>query len=212
LLIASQDGKWVQDESFVYCGKPVHRKAGTSAGNTMMKWRQAREQHPELFDGLKVWQSPTAFVDSIVWSWQQREESSRHSQIVRLVDSLRTHWTDQSQHRNFLSQAIQLCVPPGCTPLAQPTDTGFAQPAKAAARTEHDRQRALLERKARAEGANCVHKVGAQELLQTAGAMHKRMVELNQSAETVLAEARACGWMHWRPDLKAGKLVKALDT
>ena len=119
----------------------VTRQAGDSVGNVMQRWRQIRKGHPELLAGLRVWQSPTAFVHGVVWSWQQAEEASRFESLVRVVDSLRTHWTPDAQERNFLAQTVQQCVAPGQTPLTQPTDTGFAQLGKAAANDEHERQR-----------------------------------------------------------------------
>ena len=99
-------------------------------GNVMQSWRKLRESDPELFQGLRVWQSPTAFVDSVIYSWQQAEESARFENLLRLVDSLRTRWTDQAQERNYLSQAVQVSVPPGCTPLGQVIDTGFVPVAR----------------------------------------------------------------------------------
>ena len=122
--------------------------------------------------------------------------------MLRLVDSLSTHWSDHVQERNFLQQTVQVSVPPGCTPLGQPTNIGFAMPGKAACREEHDRQRYLLKLKARQQGTPAVFKVGSREILQAAKAMHDRFVSLNTEAETVIAETRACGWMHFRPDEK----------
>ena len=187
-----------------------HHVAGQPVGNIMQSWRKLRADQPDLFAAqrVKVWQSPTAFVDSVIWSWQQREESSRFENLIRQVDSLRTHWSDQSQERNFLSQCIQTCVPPGCTPLGQITDTGFAQPGKAACRECHEQQRTLLRLKARQQKTAVAFKVGAGETFQAAGAMHTRFLSLNQERQTVLAEGRACGWLHFRPD-ESGLLQKA---
>ena len=36
-------------------------------------------------------------------------------------------------------------------------------------------------------------------MLQVAIVIHKKMEELNTERNTVLSEARACGWLHWRP-------------
>ena len=188
----SADGKWIQTEEFHLGGKEIVHKAGESVGNVMQSWRKLRQEAPELFAALRVWQSPTAFVDSVIFSWQQKE-SARFENLLRLVDSLSTHWSDQVQERNFLQQTVQVSVPPGCTPIGQPTDTGFAMPGKAACREEHDRQRYLLKPKARQQGTPAVFKVGSREMLQAAKAMHDRFVSLNTEAETVIAEARACG-------------------
>ena len=91
--------------------------------------------------------------------------------------------------------------------MSQITDTGFAQPAKAAAAQEHEKLRWQLEAKARQEQTGATYKVSARELLLVARKIHDRMTELNSTQETVLAEGRACGWLHWRP--LEGRLQKA---
>ncbi len=137
----SETGEWLQAETFNVGDVVCSRKKGEKVGNIMQSWRKCRATEPELFKNMKVWQSPTAFVDGVIWAWQQKEESSRFESLVRIVDSLATCWSPDSTQRNFLSQTVQAAVPPGCTPLMQVTDNGFAMPAKAAAREEHDRQK-----------------------------------------------------------------------
>ena len=73
----SETGEWLQAESFKVGDVEYSRKKGDKVGNIMQSWRQARSTEPELFRNLKVWQSPTAFVDGVIWAWQQHEESSR---------------------------------------------------------------------------------------------------------------------------------------
>ncbi len=38
-------------------------------------------------------------------------------------------------------------------------------------------------------------------MLQIAIVMHKKMEQLAEGRNTVLSEARACRWLHWRPGL-----------
>ena len=210
IATGSEKEVWVRDVIFEIGGVQTVRKKGDPVGNIMVSWRKARRARPDLFLNKRVWQSPTGFVNSVIYSWQQEEESARFANLLRLVDSLSTHWTEQASERNWLSQAVQACVPPGCTPLGQPTDTGFAQPAKAACRREHERQRYLLKQKSRQQGCKAVLKIGPTEILQAVDAMHSAFVSLNEESEAVVAEARACGWFHWRPN-KEGSLVRA-DT
>ena len=159
----SEEGSWLQDHSFVYGGKEVERKAGEKVGAIMSSWRECRRAHPDLFRDrkVKVWQSPTAYVDSVVYSWMQQEEAARFEPLIRVVDSLSTHWCADALERNWLSQALQASVPAGCTPLVQLTDTAFAGPAKAAARQEHERQKSLFMLKADEERAKPSFKCGA---------------------------------------------------
>ena len=93
----SADGKWIQTEVFHLGGKEITHEAGQSVGNVMQSWRKLRQEAPELFAALRVWQSPNALVDSVIYSWQQAEESARFENLLRLVDSLSTHWSDQVQ-------------------------------------------------------------------------------------------------------------------
>ena len=103
---------------------------------------------------------------------------------------------------------MQAVVPPGCTHLVQVTDTGFAQPAKAACTAEHEHQRRMLKLKARQEKTKPVYKRGPAEVARAAQAMHQKMVAISADREQVLAEARACGWLHYRPN-RTGSLELA---
>ncbi len=94
--------------------------------------------------------------------------------------------------------------------MAHVTDTGFAQPAKAAARREQERLRGLPRLKAREQGAPLQHKVGPRELLQVAETIRDAMVSLAADRNQVLVEARACGWCHYRPDTQEHKLKPVL--
>ena len=73
----SQAGTWILTEVFELAGVEHRHEAGQPVGNIMQSWRKQRQEQPELFRGLLVWQSPTAFVDSVIWAWQQKEEG-RH--------------------------------------------------------------------------------------------------------------------------------------
>ena len=195
----SASGHFLQSEQFTLGDHTVSREAGQSAGNLMAGWRAARASRPELFQSVRVWQSPTAFVDSVIWRWQQELEASEFVSQVRIVGAFRTAWTDQAQEVSWLTNAAQVCVAPGCTPLSQVTDTGLAMPAKAAARQEQDRLKTLLLLKARQEKTTCQFRVGPAEILGVANAMHSRMASLNAERQTVLAEGIACGWLAYRP-------------
>ena len=186
------------------------RKKGDPVGNFMPTWRRIRREEPERFKNKRVWQSPTAFVDTVIYSWMQEEEAARFPNLLRLVDSLTTHWTEQAAERNWLCNTMQADVPACCTPLGQITDTGLAMPGKAACRQTHEDQRYLFKLKARQQKTKPVLKVGGREILQAVDAMHDCWVGLSEDREVVMAEGRACGWLHFRPD-RTGLLVQA-DT
>ena len=107
----------------------MERKAGMSAGRTMLPWRRLREESPGLFEGLLVWQQPSAFADAVTFSWQIRQEAAECQQQVRLVDAFAGAWTAEAKEQQWLLQQMQACVAPGCTAVSQITDTGLAAPA-----------------------------------------------------------------------------------
>ena len=130
----------------------MERKAGMSAGRTMLPWRRLRAESPGLFEGLLVWQQPSAFADAVTFSWQIRQEAAECQQQVRLVDAFAGAWTAEAKEQQWLLQQMQACVAPGCTAVSQITDTGMAAAAKQAAEEEKERIRELLRMKARLQG------------------------------------------------------------
>ena len=107
----SESGQWLRSHSFCLAGVETVREQGQSVGNIMQAWRKLRAESQELLQGLRIWQSPTAFVDSVIWSWQQEEESGRFENLFRLVDSLSTHWTVCSArlHSSRPANRYRLC-------------------------------------------------------------------------------------------------------
>ena len=202
----TEDGRFVTSETFLVAGQTVTHTAGESAKGLMAGWVQLRNSQPELLAGLLVWQTPTSSIDSILWGWQQREEASKREQQIRLVDCLKKCWTETAQAVNWATQTVQCAIGPGCTPLTQVTDTGFSVPGKASARQLHQKLKATMLTKARQEGASMSYRYGPRELAMTAQAIHNKFVEMNKCSQTVLAESRACGWLHYRPKTKTGKL------
>jgi hypothetical protein len=159
-----------------------------------------RASQPEVFrQGVKVWQSPTAYIDGVLFAWMQKEEACSFEPLLRLVDVLSTHWSDAAAERGFILQQTQGTVAAGCTSVSRVTDTGMADPGKRAARTEHDRQEIFLLLKAGTDKVRPSFKYGAREILQVANVMHHKFEQVAQERNTVLSEARACEWLHWRP-------------
>ena len=153
---------WLENETFEAGGVKTVRKAGERVGPKIMKpWRELRANHPELFQGIKVWQQPAANVDSVIFQWQAKEEAAQFKQQVRLVDMFAGAWSETSAETNFLLQTLQSAVGPGMTAITQVTDVGFASEAKAAGRKEQDYIRYLLRLKARQEGVAPSYKCGA---------------------------------------------------
>ena len=154
--------------------------------------------------GIRIWQSPTAFVDGIIWQWQQKLEAAEFQQMIRVVDCFASGWTDDAHEMNWLTNTLQACVGAGCTPLMQITDTALAKPAKDAMRAEKEK---LREEQAQQENVEPKLVCKEPEILRVSVAMREAMLQLNEKTEVVLKEARKTGWLSYRPFNK--KLLKA---
>ena len=95
------------DEQYRLGEELIVRKAGQSAGKLMCQWRALRKSQPQLFQGLLVWQQPSAFVDGVLYSWMQRLEGQEHMQLVRLVDCFSGGWSQTGEETSFLLQQLQ---------------------------------------------------------------------------------------------------------
>ena len=65
----SEDGKWAKDERFSVNGKIIVRLKGQSSGKLMVGWRKLRQEKPEWFQKVHVYQQPSGYVDSVIQSW-----------------------------------------------------------------------------------------------------------------------------------------------
>jgi len=106
----SDSGHYLQTERYTIHGEEVVHEAGSSAANRMVSWRALRQQSPEMFGRIRVWQSPTAFVDSVIYRWQSELEASEFASQIRIVDAFRAAWTEQAQEMNWLCNVCQVCV------------------------------------------------------------------------------------------------------
>lgn len=50
-------------------GQPKGWEQGKKVGNVMQKWREARRQKPELFQGVRAWGQSEATMDSVISHW-----------------------------------------------------------------------------------------------------------------------------------------------
>ena len=124
------------------------------------------------------------------------------------IDCFVGGWTSQADEVAMLTYRLRTAVPASLTGQLQLTDVGLAQPAKASLQRYLEELKDRMRAKARAEGVHPTYKASETDILQGALEMHDTMVKLNSEKQTVLRVARACGWLHYRPD-GAGNLVEA---
>ena len=74
----SQEGTWLEVEKFSVNGETVERKKGE---NLMQSWRKMRQEQPDLFKDVVVWQQPAARVDTVLCHWARGARGE--SEVVR---------------------------------------------------------------------------------------------------------------------------------
>ena len=195
----SDDGKWLEDEVFEVCGASVVRKAGTSVGNIMVTWRKLRKEHPELLEGIRVWQQPSAVMDSVLQKWDLEDLKKDFPYAVWTRDCLGCALTERAMEACRAASYLANWVPAGMTPCMQLTDTDEAAPFKAACRRAKDDMRMLLREKAKVEGVQATYKLGFMEVLAVVKKGLEHLEELNRTNETILKGARRNGLLAWRP-------------
>ena len=69
----SEDGLWIESETFNVGNKEVRHIKGNSVGATLQGYRRARAKHPDLFTKISVMAQPASNVDSVIFCWAQAE-------------------------------------------------------------------------------------------------------------------------------------------
>ena len=134
-------GRFLKDESFEFAGKLVCRKAGSSAGNLLRGWRDAREQAPHLFTQICVMSQPSANVDGIIFAWSQESLAAVAPASVHVRDCFAAAWSSSAAGSLFYAQSLQTIIGPKLTASLQLTDTDFSRAFKSVAREAMDKLR-----------------------------------------------------------------------
>ena len=202
----SEDGRWLADESFSYGGELIERKKGESVGVVAKRWRALRTAHPELFQNLSLMQQPSAFVDSVIFTWSQLELAKEIPQAVWQRDLFQAAFSESARSATSLAQSISAWIAGKMTPVLQLTDTDYAQSFKAACRREEKSLRQEIKHEFKVRGERGVPKMGAYELLRIVDAGHASQIRRQSKDNFIIGGLRRNMMLSYRPDFSAGRL------
>ena len=208
------DGNFIHDEAFEYKGKPVLRKAGTSARNLLRAWRELRDSSLEtaaMIGRLDVMQQPAGFSDSIIAVWRLEVQQKRYPQTLHVRDLNASYLSSDARKASYLSHQVPGWIGGKMTAVLQVTDTDVARPLKVAANQEKMKLRREMSELARRHGTRATFKCGAYEQLRIVCAALEKLEEANAASSTLLAAMRRNGYLALRPDLKQKCLVRVDD-
>ena len=201
----SEDGKWLQDESFWIGGEHVQRLKGNSVGTCMLEWRRLRGD-PEtrhLLERVDIMQQPAAVMDAVIFTWVSEDLCRDYGACV---------WTRDVCGGGGGSEACTTAMfAAGCVPnyiaakmtaVLQPTDTDFAFLVKRFA------EEAKLEQRTRRNAAlaqlGLEHKqaplhYGALEILTVVDAAVRKLEKRILEENLVLKSLSRNGFLEYRP-------------
>ena len=205
----SPEGKWIKSESFSFGGVSVKREAGKSAGRLMLNWRRLRDKAPELFEQVSVMSQPSAFVDSIIMQWSIEELEAEVGANVSQRGLLTSGLSTTVRSAMSLAHSIPCWIGGKMTAVLQLTDTDFSFSFKASIAQAKHELRQQLRAKAAAQKCKLSFKCGCFELLKICVEAQKAQVVRNEKDQWILKGLRRNGMLSWRPDMKAGRLVRS---
>ncbi len=204
----SAEGKWIEDEEFVYKNKRTVRKAGKAAGRILESFRKIRTLRPELFEGITVMSQPSAFVDSVIFHWNQIELSKHVVQSVSQRDLFGGALSPTAKASCATGQCLSSWIQGSMTAVLQLTDTDFSFSFKSSARSVMSKLRKEMKLKAAAEGVQATFKCGAYEIMRITSEAHAEQVTRNNETDWVLKGLRRNMMLSMRPDFEKGFTVK----
>ena len=100
----------------------------------MADWRKLRQQRPELFQKVVVWQQPAAVVDHVLCSWaneSKEAEQPAHRTEEKRPDRSMAEWMEPRQKRPEIFPKVVVSHQPGSnTSSFQPLDPVLSRWAK----------------------------------------------------------------------------------
>ena len=198
------EGRWVESETFLVGGKPVVRVKGRYAGGTMKPWVELRARAPELFEGITVMQQPAAVSDSVIMSWALEELGRLYPCSIWQRDlSGGGGFSLAARQRMQLVNQIPVWVMGKMTAALQITDTDFAYPLKAYAKSAKEELKQQLKAVAAKAGLPPILKCGAFEILSIIKKSVDQLAVRCRKDNLVLAAARRNGMLAYRRDFEA---------
>ena len=162
---------------------------------------------PEIFEGLVVFQQPSAWMDEIVQSWCCQDLGARCKGCVHQRDLFSAALTDTIKKIMGILHQIPSWIASKMTACLQLTDTDLAFIVKnAVTRIKKELAREMRKR-ARLNGEKESFKCGLEEIIKVCQGAHKEMVEVNARDDIVLKGSRRNGMAQYRVDVQGKRLV-----
>ena len=144
------EGRFIKTECFEFQGKPVVRRAGTSARGLLRSWVKLRRENADvrrMLEKVEVMQQPAGFSDSIIAKWRIEQMCVENVGVLHSRDLCGSYLSETSRKASFLSHEINHWIAGKLSAVLQVTDTDVAFPFKAAARREQATLRGELPEK-----------------------------------------------------------------
>ncbi|CAE7228958.1 unnamed protein product [Symbiodinium sp. CCMP2592] len=204
-------GRFLRDETFEFSGKMICRKAGSSAGNLLRGWRQARDKDPSLFRQISLMSQPSANVDGIIFAWAQEELAALAPASVHVRDCFAAAWSVSGAESLFYSQSLQTVIGPKLTASLQLTDTDYARSFKSLARSAMDDLRHAGQTALLAAGEKEFWRASHLDMATAVVQAQTKMSERQASKDWIVSGLRRNGLLAYRPDFTKQTLVPLKD-
>ena len=204
------EGRFIKTECFEFQGKPVVRRAGTSARGLLRSWVKLRRENEDvrrMLEKVEVMQQPAGFSDSIIAKWRIEQMCVENVGVLHSRDLCGSYLSETSRKASFLSHEICHWIAGKLSAVMQVTDTDVAFPFKAAARRSQANLRRELREKALEEKTPCILKCGPYEILRITYEAVCYIEQQNLEFEVLLKALRRNGYLAYRPDFANQKLV-----
>jgi hypothetical protein len=204
------EGRFIKDEAFVFKGKEVMRRAGSSARGLLKQWVKLRQESAEvrtMLESIDVYQQPSGFTDSVIMAWVLEAQSERVPQAIHQRDLFAAALSEPAKRMSYLCHQLQAWIGGKMTSVLQLTDTDCSFVLKAAANREKDCLKRQMRQKAIQSQQVANFRCGPFEILRIAFAGHQSLVDENIKSQFVLKGLRRNGMLSWRPQGK--ELVRA---
>ena len=204
----NDNDEWIHSESFQYMGQMRHHVAGQKVGRVLEPWRKLRKMSPELFRHFKVMSQPASNMDSVLMSWQIRDQSAQYPMSLWQRDCFGAVFTDDVRMSQFLAHQVQATIVSKMTSALQLTDTDFSHEFKSLMRRAVDEKRRVGMMKQRQDEAapSDLHKLSIREIAECLDLSMQAMIDKNHEKQWVLAGLRRNGFLVLRPE-KQGRMV-----
>ena len=207
---------WIEDERYFRDGTEVVHLKGQPVGALGSQILDFRRDHPELFqkmkeEGLRFYQQPAGFEDSIITCWKIQEQQKMFGQTVSLRDMFTGGLSKWARLESFQRQQLASWILGKITAVCQTADCVVIRPIKIKTAQKHVALRRELQTLAQLENTRAVFKCGVYEIMRTLYEVISEARQDFRENDRLLKGIYGLGWLSYRPNLETGKLEEQKD-